>query len=58
MWAVVVFGFVSAAAYFAKFWRKVDEGVKLRRRRELLRFERQQKRAQAATAGSGAAAQQ
>src|SRR5678815_5183732 len=45
MWAVVIFGFVSAAAYFAMFWRKVDEGVKLRRRRELLRFERQQKRA-------------
>jgi CDP-diacylglycerol---glycerol-3-phosphate 3-phosphatidyltransferase len=58
MWAVVVFGFVSAAAYFGKFWRKVDEGVKLRRRRELLRFERQQKRAKAAMAGSGAAAQQ
>ena len=45
MWAVVIFGFVSAAAYFGKFWRKVDEGVKLRRRRELLRFERQKKRA-------------
>ena len=52
MWAVVIFGFVSAAAYFGKFWRKVDEGVKLRRRRELLRFERQQKRAKAATARS------
>ena len=58
MWAVVIFGFVSAAAYFGKFWRKVDEGVKLRRRRELLRFERQQKRAQAATARGGAPAQQ
>ena len=58
MLAVVVFGFVSAAAYFGKFWKKVDEGVKLRRRRELLRFERQQKRAQAATARSGAPAQQ
>jgi len=58
MWAVVIFGFVSAAAYFAKFWRKVDEGVKLRRRRELLRFERQQKRAQAAMARSGAPAGQ
>jgi CDP-diacylglycerol--glycerol-3-phosphate 3-phosphatidyltransferase len=52
MWAVVIFGFVSAAAYFAKFWRKVDEGVKMRRRRELLRFERQQKRAQAAMAAA------
>ena len=59
MWAVVVFGFVSAAAYFAKFWRKVEEGVKVRRRRELLRLERQQKRARAAeTARSGAPARQ
>src|SRR5512143_1388600 len=58
MWAVVLFGFVSAAAYFGKFWRKVDEGGKLRRRRELLRFERQKKRAQAAMARSGAPAQQ
>jgi len=58
MWGVVIFGFVSAAAYFGKFWHKVDEGVKLRRRRELLRFERQQKRARAATARSGAPAQQ
>ena len=58
MWAVVIFGFVSAAAYFGKFWHKVDEGVKLRRRRELLRFERQKKRAHAATARSGAPAQQ
>jgi len=58
MWAVVVFGFASAAAYFGKFWRKVDEGVKLRRRRELLRFERRQKRARAAMARSGAPAGQ
>jgi CDP-diacylglycerol--glycerol-3-phosphate 3-phosphatidyltransferase len=58
MWAVVIFGFVSAAAYFGKFWRKVDEGVKLRRRRELLRFERKQKRAQAAMARSSAPVQQ
>ena len=58
MWAVVLFGFVSAAAYFGKFWRKVDEGVKLRRRRELLRFERQKKRAEAAMARSGAPVQQ
>jgi len=54
MWAVVLFGFVSAVAYFAKFWRKIEEGVKLRRRRELLRLERQQKRARAATAQSEA----
>ena len=57
MWAVVVFGFISAAAYFGKFWHKVDEGVKLRRRRELLRFERQQKRARAAVTRSASAPQ-
>lgn len=45
MWAVVLFGIVSAADYFRKFWRKVDDGVKLRRRRELLRLEREKKRA-------------
>ena len=57
MWAVVVFGFVSAVGYFAKFWRKVDEGVKVRRRRELLRLERQKKRAAAsALAQSGVSA--
>ncbi len=44
MWAVVVFGIVSAADYFLKFWRKVEDEVKLRRRRELLELERQKKR--------------
>jgi len=57
MWAVVLFGFASAVGYFAKFWRKVDEGVKVRRRRELMRLERQKKRAAAsAMAQSGASA--
>jgi CDP-diacylglycerol---glycerol-3-phosphate 3-phosphatidyltransferase len=45
MWAVMIFGIVSAGDYFLKFWRKVDDDVKLRRRRELLRIERQKKRA-------------
>jgi CDP-diacylglycerol--glycerol-3-phosphate 3-phosphatidyltransferase len=45
MWAVVVFGIVSAADYFRKFWRKVEDEVKFRRRRELLELERQKKRA-------------
>ena len=44
MWAVMLFGIVSAADYFRKFWRRVDDGVKSRRRRELLRLERQKKR--------------
>ncbi len=47
MWAVMLFGIVSAADYFRKFWRKVDDQVKRRRRRELLRLERQKQRAAA-----------
>lgn len=43
LWAVMLFGVVSAADYFRKFWRKVDDQVKLRRRRELLALERRKK---------------
>jgi len=44
MWGVVVFGIASAIGYFVKFWRKLDDSIKLRRRKELLRIERQRKR--------------
>jgi CDP-diacylglycerol---glycerol-3-phosphate 3-phosphatidyltransferase len=44
MWGVVVFGIASAIQYFCKFWRKVDDSTKLRRRQQLLRIERQRKR--------------
>ncbi|HTB15401.1 MAG TPA: CDP-diacylglycerol--glycerol-3-phosphate 3-phosphatidyltransferase [Bryobacteraceae bacterium] len=44
MWAVMLFGIVSAVDYFRTFWRRVDDSVKLRRRRELLRLERRKKR--------------
>lgn len=44
MWVVMLFGIVSAADYFRTFWRRVDDQVKLRRRRELLRLERRKKR--------------
>jgi CDP-diacylglycerol--glycerol-3-phosphate 3-phosphatidyltransferase len=44
MWAVVVFGLASAVDYFRKFWRKVDNGIKLRRRNELIMMERQKRR--------------
>jgi CDP-diacylglycerol---glycerol-3-phosphate 3-phosphatidyltransferase len=47
MWVVMLFGIISAADYFRKFWRRIDDGVKSRRRRELLRLERQKKRAAA-----------
>jgi len=56
MWAVMLFGIVSAADYFRKFWRKVDDNVKLRRRRELLRMERHKQRAAAVRAMAAAAA--
>jgi CDP-diacylglycerol--glycerol-3-phosphate 3-phosphatidyltransferase len=45
MWVVVAFAMISAADYFRKFWRKVDQQVKLRRRRELLRLDRARARA-------------
>jgi CDP-diacylglycerol--glycerol-3-phosphate 3-phosphatidyltransferase len=37
---VVLFSLISALDYFWKFWRKVDIGVKQRRRREVLVAER------------------
>jgi CDP-diacylglycerol---glycerol-3-phosphate 3-phosphatidyltransferase len=44
MWGVMIFGIASAIQYFRKFWRKVDDSIKLRRRQQLLRIERQRKR--------------
>ncbi|MFM2125190.1 MAG: hypothetical protein RL328_1641, partial [Acidobacteriota bacterium] len=45
IWAVVLFTLLSAADYFRKFWHTVDAEVKLRRRKELLQLERQNKKA-------------
>jgi len=45
MWAVVFFAILSAVSYFRKFWHKVDERIKLRRRRELLTLERKRQKA-------------
>src|SRR5580704_12460013 len=36
MWGVIFFALISAVSYFRKFWRKVDERIKKRRRNELL----------------------
>ena len=44
MWGVIFFALLSAVSYFRKFWRKVDEHVKLRRRHELLLLERKRQR--------------
>ena len=41
MWVVIVFSMLSALDYFRKFWRKVDDKIKRRRRRELLILQRQ-----------------
>ncbi len=54
MWGVLVFGIASAIQYFRKFWRKVDVSIKYRRRKELLRVERQRKRMARAQARSEA----
>lgn len=40
LWGVVAFAVISAFDYFHKFWRRIDDSVKLRRRRELLLMER------------------
>jgi len=56
MWGVVVFAMLSAFSYFRKFWRRIDEKVKRRRRRELLRIERRRQRMVVRQSGSGAGA--
>jgi CDP-diacylglycerol---glycerol-3-phosphate 3-phosphatidyltransferase len=55
MWVVMLFGIVSAADYLRKFWRKVDDQIKHRRRRELLALQRQQRKATAAAARAAGA---
>jgi len=44
MWVVILFTMASAVDYFRKFWHKVDERIKKRRRRELLQLERKRQR--------------
>jgi len=45
MWGVIFFALASAVSYFEKFWHKVDERIKKRRRHELLRLERKRQKA-------------
>lgn len=52
MWCVVLFGLISAVEYFRKFWRKVDDSVKQRRRGEILLAERERLRGEAALRSS------
>jgi CDP-diacylglycerol--glycerol-3-phosphate 3-phosphatidyltransferase len=56
MWAVVLFGLISAADYFRKFWGSVDSHVKSRRRRELLAWQRQQRKLRRASVAVSAKA--
>jgi CDP-diacylglycerol--glycerol-3-phosphate 3-phosphatidyltransferase len=44
MYGVLLFALASAVEYFRNFWGKVDSGIKLRRRNELLTMERQKRR--------------
>ena len=53
MWIVVFFALASAVSYFGKFWRRVDESIKGRRRRELLTLERRRQRAMMRQRSSG-----
>src|SRR5207245_973040 len=46
MWGVVFFALLSAISYFGKFWHKIDERVKKRRRHDLLALERKRQRAE------------
>jgi CDP-diacylglycerol---glycerol-3-phosphate 3-phosphatidyltransferase len=52
MWVVIFFAIISAVSYFRKFWHKVDERIKLRRRKELLQLERKRQRAMMRQRGS------
>lgn len=54
MWGVIVFAILSAISYFGKFWHKVDQRVKDRRRQELLALERKRQRARVRQRGSRA----
>lgn len=52
---VVLFSVASAAGYFRKFWRRVDDRVKRRRRRELLMLEKKARLKEMAQAKAAAA---
>jgi len=54
LWGVVLFAFVSGADYFLKFWRGVDESIKLRRRRELLLMDRRRRKTERLAARTAA----
>jgi CDP-diacylglycerol--glycerol-3-phosphate 3-phosphatidyltransferase len=44
LWGTMLFGLASAGDYFLKFWHKIDESIKERRRMELIRLEKTRQR--------------
>ncbi|MBI5280859.1 MAG: CDP-diacylglycerol--glycerol-3-phosphate 3-phosphatidyltransferase [Candidatus Solibacter usitatus] len=40
LWGAMVFALASAVEYVLKFWRRIDESIKERRRMELIRLEK------------------
>ena len=53
---LLLFALISAADYFRKFWGTVDSQVKSRRRRELLAWQRQQRKLRRAGVAASAKA--
>lgn len=45
LWGTMVFALASAADYARKFWHRIDESIKERRRIELIRLERSRQKA-------------
>lgn len=46
LWGAMLFALISAADYFRKFWGRIDESVKTRRRGELLQLEKERQKAE------------
>lgn len=45
LWGTMLFALVSAGDYFLKFWSRLDESIKARRRTELLQLEKERQKA-------------
>lgn len=45
LWGAMLFALVSAADYFLKFWSRLDQSIKARRRTELLQLEKERRKA-------------
>lgn len=45
LWGTMLFALISAGDYFRKFWSRLDESIKARRRTELLQLEKERQKA-------------